>query len=62
MRLVKQNTDFWSFSYGFDLALAKRYIANESCTCELNKFAQQWHIRADETPIQQLLKLLLQRS
>lgn len=34
MRLIKQDTDFWQFSCGFDLALTKRYIANDLYTCE----------------------------
>jgi hypothetical protein len=41
MRLVKQENDFWPFLCGIDLALAKPFIANDSCTWEFIKFAQQ---------------------
>jgi hypothetical protein len=34
MRLIEQNTYFWPFPCEFDIALATRYIANDSCTCE----------------------------
>jgi hypothetical protein len=37
MRLVKQEIDFLPFLYGIDLALAKPFIANYSCTCEYFK-------------------------
>jgi hypothetical protein len=37
MRLVKQETDFWPFLCGIDLTLAKPFIANDLCTCELIK-------------------------
>jgi hypothetical protein len=34
MRLIKQDTDFLPFPYGFDLALAHTILQNDSCACE----------------------------